>query len=133
MSPSPRLNSLPKWVSAAMAITAVGAWIWASNSGPPDEREEVQARCSGPHLLVKVKATGSFDGDDWSRRATYICFPGPASQPEQYRVMSRNGHVVEVRSNKVWWPYIFLAIAVVSGAWRANSSRRRRGGVDPRS
>jgi len=120
------LSKFPKWASAVIVVTVIGGFIWANSSAAPQEREELQARCVGIHLLVSLHATSSFDGDERTRRATYVCFPGLLSQPTEYEVVSRNERLVEVRSTGVYWPYLFLALAIASGAWKVHSARRQR-------
>ncbi len=123
--PSGRFNSPPAWLKAIIVAVVLIGWTWAHVSAPPEERDEIRGRCAGFHVLIGVRISGSFDGDDWSRRATYVCFPGGLSKPRQYGVESRNDRLIEVSSADVWWPYFFLALAVATAAWKGLSKRRR--------
>jgi hypothetical protein len=69
----------------------VGGWIWACGSTTHEERNELTARCAGIYLLIGVRATGNLEGDEWTRRANYICFSGYLSQPHQIMVLRRSG------------------------------------------
>lgn len=110
---------------AAIVAIILAGWIWAYGSATQEERDEVRSRCDGVHVFVGVRASAGLQGDGWTRRATYVCFPGDFSQPRQYRVVSRSNHPVEISSGNVWWPYILLALLLASAAWKCSAWGRR--------
>lgn len=119
--------SLGGW-PGLIAYTLFFAFVtWIAVSGPRAERDAVDSRCVGIPLMLGEEGPRLPGGVDRERTATYFCMPGYLSGLDRYRVMSRNGVILDVQEERAWNP-LFLTIALLypAGMWSYLYLRRRR-------